>query len=271
VQLVRYLQDAPAAFPDLRYLTNTGGAIPKPILEAMPRLFAGAEIYLMYGLTEAFRSTYLPPEMFATKMGAIGRAIPNVEILVVHPETGLCGPNEIGELIHRGDLVSLGYWQQPEATAARIRSNNHLKSLIADEIVVHSGDWVRRDEDGVLWYVGRMDSMIKCSGYRISPTEIEEIACRMSGIDHAVAFGVPDDELGQTVHLAVQWQGPEADEAALMKFFRQSSPSYMWPRTVYIQQSAMPRTSSGKIDREAVIASCRNPDLGQARGPEGDL
>jgi acyl-CoA synthetase (AMP-forming)/AMP-acid ligase II len=253
---VRFLLDQPVAFPDLRYVTNTGGAIPKSVLEAMPGLFPGADIFLMYGLTEAFRSTYLPPELFASKMGAIGRAIPNVEVLVVHPDTGVCGPDEVGELIHRGDLISEGYWRQPEATANRIHVNEHLRPILGEEPVVHSGDWVRRDADGVLWYVGRMDAMIKCSGYRVSPTEIEEIACRLEGIDHAVAFGVPDDELGQTVHLAVEWRSAGSNELALQAHFRQHAPSYMWPRALYSQNGAMPRTSSGKIDRQAVIAAC---------------
>ena len=108
--------------------------------------------------------------------------------------------------------------------------------------------------------------MIKCSGYRVSPTEIEEIACRFGGVDHAVASGMPDDELGQTVHLAVE-DAAALSDASLVSFFRQKAPSYMWPKAIYVQTTAMPWTSSGKIDRQAVIASCMQ-QIARLQGPE---
>lgn len=255
VQLVRYLEDESASLPGLRYVTNTGGSIPRNVLERMPDLLPGARLFLMYGLTEAFRSTYLPAEQFRSKMGAIGRAVPNVEIFVVHPEAGICGPNEVGELIHRGDLISLGYWRQPQSTRDAIHVNDHLRPILGDEPVLHSGDWVRRDGDGILWYVGRMDSMIKCSGFRISPTEVEEAVCRFPGVDHAVAFGVADDELGQVVHIAIQWSTAPT-EARLADFLREHLPRHMLPRTIHSVAGAMPRTATGKIDRQAVVHGC---------------
>jgi acyl-CoA synthetase (AMP-forming)/AMP-acid ligase II len=254
VQLVRYLVDEQAQLTNLRYVTNTGGAIPRNVLERLPELLPGARIFLMYGLTEAFRSTYLPPEQFSAKMGAIGQAIPNVEIFVVHPQTGICGPDEVGELVHRGDLISRGYWQQPGSSGDAIHVNEHLRPLIGEEPVLHSGDWVRRDRDGTLWYVGRMDSMIKCSGFRISPTEIEEIVCLFDGVDHAVAFGAKDEELGQVVHVAVQWRAA-VEESGLEEFLRGRLPRHMLPRVVHTID-AMPRTATGKIDRQAVTRAC---------------
>jgi acyl-CoA synthetase (AMP-forming)/AMP-acid ligase II len=256
VQLVRYLEEETVRFEALRYVTNTGGAIPRPILETMPRVLPGVDIFLMFGLTEAFRSTYLPPRLFHAKLGAIGQAIPNVEIFVVHPDSGLCGPDEVGELVHRGDLISSGYWGQPEATASRIRVNEHLRPALGEEPVLHSGDWVRRDADGILWYVGRMDSMIKCSGFRISPNEVEDVVCRFPGVDHAVAFGVKDDELGQVVHVAVQWREGARGEDALRGFLREHLPHYMLPRAIHGATEPMPRTATGKIDRQAVIGAC---------------
>lgn len=256
VQLVRYLQDEGEPLRGLRYVTNTGGSIPLNILRQMPALLPEARIFLMYGLTEAFRSTYLPPELFDRKTGAIGKAIPNVEIFVVHPERGLCGPDEVGELIHRGDLISLGYWRQPEATQKAIRVNEMLRPLLGDERVLHSGDWVRRDGDGIIWYVGRMDSMIKCSGFRISPTEVEEVACGFEGVDHGVAFGVPDTELGQVVHIAVQWSAGDIAHDGLDTFLRERLPRYMVPRRIHAYLEPMPRTATGKIDRQAVVDDC---------------
>lgn len=254
VQLVRYLADEPTPLPALRYVTNTGGKIPDGTLAQMPALFPGVDLVLMYGLTEAFRSTYLPPELFAAKRGAIGRAIPNVEIFVVDPHKGLCGSNEPGELIHRGELISRGYWNRPNATAEKLRPNAHLAPLIGDEPVLHSGDQVYRDDDGILWFVGRNDGMIKVSGHRLSPTEVEDVVSSYPAIVDVVAFGVADDELGQVVAIAVAPEGA-LDEDELRHFCRKHMPSYMVPRTIHVLDRAMPRTSSGKLDRNAVVGA----------------
>lgn len=253
VPIVRYLEQVPTELPTLRYVTNTGGKIPPGTLDALPRVFPGADIYLMYGLTEAFRSTYLPPELYATKRGSIGRAIPDVEIYVVDPRRGLCGPGEEGELVHRGALVSRGYWNRPEATRERIRPNPHLADRIGDEPVCHSGDLVRLDEDGCLWFVGRMDGMIKSSGFRLSPTEVEDVAHASGLISEAVAFGVEDEELGQVVHLAVSGADGDVDVEALRTWCAKHMPHYMVPRAIHAWSDPMPKVASGKIDRPAVI------------------
>jgi len=255
VQLVRWLADTGTRLPSLRYVTNSGGKIPRPILEQMPEVLPGVDIVLMYGLTEAFRSTWLPPEKFAKKMGAMGQAIPNAEVWVVDPDLGVCGPGQQGELVHRGALVSLGYWGKPEATREKIRPCPQLAHLIGDEPVVWSGDIVEIDEDGDLWFVGRHDGMIKSSGFRLSPTEVEEIVHRSGIVGEVVAFGVDDDALGQAVHVSVtplQSHGT-VDIEALERYVRAQMPHYMVPRAIH-ERAAMPRTASGKIDRPRVIA-----------------
>ncbi|MCX6865804.1 MAG: AMP-binding protein [Verrucomicrobia bacterium] len=261
VQLVRFLEDAPMTFPSLRYITNSGGKIPLRILEAMPRMFTGADIFLMYGLTEAFRSTYLPPDLFLSKMGSIGRAIPNTDIFVVDAKTGLCGPGQQGELIHRGGLISLGYWNNQAATDEKLKVNDHLRAIIGEEKVLHSGDTVRIDDDGCLWFVGRADAMIKCSGFRLSPTEVEEILSSYPDVAEAVAFGVDDEELGQVVHVAVTGHNAAAvNRDALHRFCLENMPKYMVPRKIHVHQNTMPRTVNGKIDRQRVIAECAAQD-----------
>jgi acyl-CoA synthetase (AMP-forming)/AMP-acid ligase II len=214
-------------------------------------------IFLMYGLTEAFRSTYLEPGRFADKMGSIGRAIPNAEIHVIRHGEGLAGPGEAGELVHRGPLVSLGYWGRPDLTAEKIRPCPELAGLIGDEPVVYSGDTVRRDADGDLWFIGRTDTMIKTSGFRLSPDEVEDLVCRSGLVAEAVAFGVGDDDLGEVVHVAITPLGG-FDEAALARHCRTAMPHYMVPRRFHLWEGAMPRTSSGKLAKPDVVRACRD-------------
>lgn len=256
--LVRFLQSQPTELPNLRYVTNSGGAIPRNILSAMPDVFSQAKIYLMYGLTEAFRSTYLEPEMFHEKMGSMGKAIPHAEVFVVDHEKGLCGPDEPGELLHRGGLISKGYWGQPEKTNDKIKPCKHLEHLIDDEKVLYSGDIVKRDADGYLWFVSRDDAMIKSNGVRISPTEVEESIYRSNLIEHSVAFGVADEVKGQVVHVAVSTldDRPLAEDELLL-FCRQHMPPYMVPHRIHHWKGEMPRTGSGKIDRVKVINAVR--------------
>jgi acyl-CoA synthetase (AMP-forming)/AMP-acid ligase II len=255
-QIVRYLDETRLEMPFLRRVTNTGGKIPPNILELMPSVFPGVDIYLMYGLTEAFRSTYLDPSMFARKMGAIGRAIPNAQVFVVKHGEGRAGPGEQGELVHAGPLVSLGYWQRPDLTAQKIRPCPELSDLIGETPVVYSGDLVRVDEDGDLWFVGRMDDMIKTSGFRLSPTEVEDLVSRSGLVTDVVAFGFEDDDLGQVVQVAVT-PLPGYEEAALLSYCRRVMPHYMVPRRFHSWPHGMPRTPSGKLGRPHIISECK--------------
>ncbi len=256
-QVVRLLDKAPAPLPSLRLITNTGGKIPPDVLERMPSVFPGVKIYLMYGLTEAFRSTYLPPEKFDAKMGAIGQQVPNAQVFVIKHGEGRAGPGEQGELVHAGPLVSLGYWQKPELTQQKIKPCPELEDLIGDTPVVYSGDLVRVDEDGDLWFVGRVDDMIKTSGFRLSPTEVEDLVSRSGLISDVIAYGVDDDDMGQIVHIVVT-ATEGFDTATLMSHCRKTMPHYMVPGQVHIWPGQMPRTASGKLDRPAVIAHVRD-------------
>ncbi|KGJ06226.1 Acyl-CoA synthetase (AMP-forming)/AMP-acid ligase II [Paracoccus halophilus] len=255
-QIVRLLQDNPVALPALRRITNTGGKIPPNMLEALPQVFPGVDIYLMYGLTEAFRSTYLPPAKFAAKMGSIGQQIPNAQVFAIRHGIGIAGPGEQGELVHAGPLVSMGYWEKPEATAQKIRPCPELRHLIGDAPVVYSGDLVRVDEDGDMWFVSRMDEMIKTLGFRLSPTEVEDAIAQSGLVSDVVAYGVEDPELGQAVHVAVAYL-PDGGESALSAHCARAMPHYMLPRRYYSWDGTMPRTASGKLDRPQIIAQAR--------------
>jgi acyl-CoA ligase (AMP-forming) (exosortase A-associated) len=234
----------------LRYFANTGGRMPKPLLDKLRALFPAALPYLMYGLTEAFRSTYLDPAEVDRRPDSIGKAIPDVEILVVRPDGSACGPDEEGELVHRGALVAQGYWNDEARTAERFRPvPGRSQSWRAPELAVFSGDIVRRDVEGFLYYVGRRDEMIKTSGYRVSPTEIEEAAFETRLVHDAVAVGLDDDRLGQRVVLVASPAGAgPLDTAALLSGMKQRLPLYMVPSQV-VERPSIPRSPNGKFDR----------------------
>ena len=270
-QIVRKLMASPTRLPALKRITNSGGRIAPHVMDQMPCVFPGVDIYLMYGLTEAFRSTFLAPERFESKMGSIGRAIPDAEVFVVKSSGGLAGPLEEGELVHRGPLVSLGYWGRPDLTAQKIRPCPELFHLIGDEPVVYSGDTVRLDEDGDLWFVGRQDAMIKTSGFRVSPEEVEDLVYRSGAVAEAVAFGMADAELGETVHVAITPADGDIDEERLLRHCRKVMPGYMVPRRFHLWHHAMPRTASGKLDRPTVVQHCRSqgaPDEAEHAGTD---
>jgi acyl-CoA ligase (AMP-forming) (exosortase A-associated) len=244
-------QDWPAETArHMRYFANTGGRMPKATLDRLRSVFPGAMPFLMYGLTEAFRSTYLDPAEVDRRPDSIGKAIPNAEILVVRPDGSLCDPGEEGELVHRGALVAMGYWNDPERTAERFRATPAREpGLCTEEIAVWSGDVVVHDEEGFLYFVGRKDEMIKTSGYRVSPSEIEEVAYDTGMIRDAVALGVDDAKLGQHVVLVVSpAAGSPVDVKALLSQMKQALPFYMLPKRVDVRPE-IPRSPNGKFDR----------------------
>ncbi|MFL6657062.1 MAG: acyl-CoA ligase (AMP-forming), exosortase A system-associated [Massilia sp.] len=241
----------------LRYLTNSGGHMPVTTVAALRAALPEASLFLMYGLTEAFRSTYLPPSELARRPDSMGRAIPNAEVLVVRPDGTLCDDDEPGELVHRGALVSLGYWNDAARTAERFRpAPGQDPALPLVEMAVWSGDTVRRDADGYLYFIGRTDDMIKVSGYRISPSEVEEAVHAADLVSEVAAFGVAHPVLGHAiVLLAVARQGAEVAPALLLKECQRRLPAYMVPAHIDIRSEAFPRNPNGKIDRKLLQQS----------------
>jgi len=236
----------------LRYIANTGGRMPKATLDALRAALPRTLVFLMYGLTESFRSTYLPPSELDRRPDSIGKAIPNAEVLVVREDGSPCPPGEPGELVHRGALVSLGYWNDPEKTAERFKpAPGQPEGLVMPEIAVWSGDTVRTDEEGFLYFVSRRDEMIKTSGYRVSPTEVEEVIYATKLVGEAAALGIPHPVLGQAiVVVATARQGVRLDVEALLAECRQRLPAFMVPARVAVREGSLPRNPNGKIDRK---------------------
>lgn len=252
----------PAVDEHLRYFANTGGRMPRETLDALRARAPRARPFLMYGLTEAFRSTYLPPEEVDRRPDSIGKAIPNAEILVLREDGSECAPDEPGELVHRGALVGQGYWGDAEKTAERYRPlpagvGGREGAMQLPEFAVFSGDTVRRDAEGFLYFIGRRDEMIKTSGYRVSPTEVEEVLYATRLVGECVAFGTDHPTLGQAIQvIASAPDGTAAlDLAALQLACRQHMPAYMVPAGFEPMAGPLPRNPNGKIDRKLLSSA----------------
>ncbi|MDN5751933.1 MAG: acyl-CoA ligase (AMP-forming), exosortase A system-associated [Nitrosospira sp.] len=244
----------------LRYITNSGGAMPRATLDLLRSIFPDSKVFLMYGLTEAFRSTFLPPEQVDDRPDSIGKAIPNAEVLVLREDGSLCAAGEPGELVHRGALVSMGYWNDREKTAERFRPVPSRQSgLTIPEVAVWSGDTVRMDEEGFLYFIGRRDEMIKTSGYRVSPTEVEEVIYATALVGEAAALGIPHPVLGQAIVVIVTpREGAKVDHDALLAACKLHLPAFMLPSRIESREGNLPRNPNGKIDRKLLAQELQN-------------
>jgi acyl-CoA ligase (AMP-forming) (exosortase A-associated) len=253
--------EIPATVTDhLRYFANTGGRMPLETLKKLRAALPRTKPFLMYGLTEAFRSTYLPPEEVDRRPDSIGKAIPNAEILVLREDGTPCAPNEPGELVHRGALVGMGYWNDPEKTAERYKALPHReRGLTISELAVFSGDTVRMDEEGFLYFIGRRDEMIKTSGYRVSPTEIEEVLYSTQLVAEVAAFGVLHSTLGQAIVVIATPKCDGVDPGKLLALCKENLPAYMVPSEIRLLEEPLPRNANGKIDRKALAQQYDSP------------
>jgi acyl-CoA ligase (AMP-forming) (exosortase A-associated) len=260
-----WIQLAQLSWPEatrdsLRYFANTGGRMPRSTLDALRAALPRSKPYLMYGLTEAFRSTYLPPAEVDRRPDSIGKAIPNAEIMVVREDGSACTPGEPGELVHRGALVSLGYWNDPQKTAERFKpAPGQPDGLVMSEIAVWSGDTVRLDEEGYIYFISRRDEMIKTSGYRVSPTEVEEAVYSTGLVGEAAALGIPHPTLDQAIVVVVTAKNDGTVEIErLQTECRQRLPTFMVPTEIRVSDTPLPRNPNGKIDRKSMAAGLQN-------------
>ncbi len=250
-----WVQVAELDWPDeiagqLRRLTNSGGALTVDLVRRLRQIFPQARLFAMYGLTEAFRSTFLDPDLIDSHPTSMGRAIPHAEILVIGDDGAETADDEEGELVHCGPLVAQGYWQDPVRTDERFKPAP--PGSVYGGMAVWSGDRVKRAADGLLYFVGRRDAMIKSAGNRISPQEIEEAALASGLVAEAVALGIPDVRLGHAVHLIVRAARNASDpEQELPRYLLKELPNFMQPKEIH-WRTAMPISPNGKIDRNGL-------------------
>ena len=233
----------------LRTLTNSGGHLPETVFRKLRALFPEANVHLMYGLTEAFRSTSLDPDLADEHPDSVGKGIPYAEVMIVRADGTQAAPGEEGEIVHAGPLVAQGYWQDPEKTAERFKPAPIFSYY--GGMAVWSGDRAVRGEDGLIRFRGRDDAMIKVSGNRLSPTEIEEAALASGAVSEVIALGVKDDRLGQAVKLVAVSKGEDA-ETRLRAYFAKELPAYMHPREI-VWRDALPLSPNGKVDRASLL------------------
>ncbi|MEO2048079.1 MAG: AMP-binding protein [Pirellulales bacterium] len=238
----------------LRLLTNTGGRLSKPLIDTLLQQFKTTQLVLNYGLTETYRSCYIPPNQLREKSASIGLPIPGVDVVVIREDGSQAAPFEEGEIVHRGDYVFLGYWGDAKASAESLRRDPlHSPSVYASARAVYTGDLGYVDDESYIYYVGRKDQQIKSMGVRVSPMEVEELLYQSGQVAHATVFGMPHDLLGQEVWAAiVPSNGKAFAQNELKKMARNTMSQYMQPRK-YMVLDALPRTSTGKPDYVSLL------------------
>jgi len=235
---------ADRTFPDLRFLTSAGAALPGPAIEEVRRAFSGAELFVMYGQTECFRTCYLPPDQLDVRPGSVGVPIPGTDTWIEDDEGNPVGHGVVGELIVRGPHVMQGYWRNPRATIERVRQGRRPR-----ERVLASNDLFRTDEEGYLYFVGRRDDIIKSRGEKVPPREVEEVIHLDPAVHEVAVVGVPDRLLGEAVHAHVSArEGSELDPGGLKRLCAEHLEDYMVPQQVVIHDE-LPRNQNNKIDR----------------------
>ena len=228
----------------IRYVTNTAAALPVKHITVLRELFPRARIYSMYGLTECKRCTYLPPKDLERKPTSVGIAIPNTEMWIVDENDRRVGPGVVGQLVIRGATVMRGYWEKPEATARKLKPGP-----LPGEHVLYTGDYCRLDEDGYLYFVGRMDDIIKSRGEKVAPKEVEGVLYNLAGVKEAAVIGVPDDVLGQAVKaFVVLEEGAALSDRDVIRECASKLENFMVPKHV-VFVAELPKTSTGKIKK----------------------
>jgi acyl-CoA synthetase (AMP-forming)/AMP-acid ligase II len=232
----------------LRYMTNAAAALPTAHLQQVREALPHVWFYSMYGQTECKRISYLPPEELDRRPSSVGIAIPNSEVYIVDEEDRRVAPGGVGELVVRGSHVMQGYWRSPELTARKFRPGP-----VPGERVLYTGDLFKMDEDGFLYFVARMDDIIKSRGEKVSPREIENEVCRLEGVSECVVVGVPDPVLGQAVRLlVVPHEGAPLTERDIRAYCARKLDDYMQPKHVVIV-SELPRNENGKVDKRKLM------------------
>jgi len=248
---------SPELFSHVKTITSSGGNVTEKMISDCEKTFLNANFYSMHGLTEAFRSTYLDPSQVKIRPDSIGKAIADVELYVINADGKECAVREVGEMIHRGGYIYKGFWNAPEQNALRFKSIQLLKDVIdlegqlTDEIVVATGDYVYKDEEGYFYFVSRHDDMIKTRGFRVSPYEVESVVAKsISQIEQCAVFGIDNDLIEEEI-VMVYSAVSEISEKEITFELKKHLASYMIPsRVIYKKSLPLVQTDKNKIDKD---------------------
>ena len=243
-------------FSHLRYVTNTGAALPTEHILQLRNLLPDVQIYSMYGLTECKRVSYLPPDQIDTRTGSVGKGMPNEEVYLVDDEDRRIGPGTVGQLVVRGSNVMKGYWELPEETDRVLRParRGHTGPLPGEK-VLYTGDLFRMDEEGYLYFVGRRDDIIKSRGEKVSPKEVENVLYDHPEVAEAAVIGIPDEILGQAIKAVVaRKDGSELTERDVLRHCADRLEDFMVPQSVEFR-STLPKTGNGKINKRELCGA----------------
>ncbi|WP_052675446.1 class I adenylate-forming enzyme family protein [Pseudomonas tussilaginis] len=251
--LHEYAHKREATFAGVRMVTNTGAALKAPHIAQMKALFPLAQIFSMYGLTECKRCTYLPPEDIDSKPGSVGIAIPNTELWLVDEDgQRIDQPHQVGQLVIRGATVMAGYWRNPAATALKLKPGRY-----PGESVLYTGDYCSLDEDGYLYFRGRMDHMIKSRGMKVSPSEVEGFLYAIDGVEAAAVVGIEHASVGEGLCAFITLgQGVSLSAEQVLERCRHGLETHKVPLSIVIE-SSLPRTANGKVDLQQLQHSAR--------------
>jgi len=248
---------SPELFDHLKTITSSGGNVTEKMINDCKNTFRKADFYSMHGLTEAFRSTYLDPSQIQIRPDSIGKPIPDVELYVINEEGKECGVREVGELIHRGGYIYRGFWNAPDHNEKRFKSVDILKDVIklegqlVDEIVVASGDYVYKDEEGYFYFVSRHDDMIKTQGFRVSPYEVESVVAKnLPQIEQCAVFGMENELIEEEIVMVYSAVSEIAEEEILFELKKHLA-SYMIPgRVVYRRSLPLVQSDKNRINKD---------------------
>ncbi|HEX7797247.1 MAG TPA: class I adenylate-forming enzyme family protein, partial [Vicinamibacterales bacterium] len=234
------------SFPHLRYITNAAAALSNVKVRQLQKAFPHAKLYSMYGQTECQRVSYLPPDQLDAKPASVGIAIPGTRVWIVDAEGNRVAPGSIGELVVSGPHVMRGYWNQPDQTARVLRCDD-----VTGIGELHTGDLFRMDSDGFLYFVDRLDDMIKTRGEKVAPRQIEEVIAQLPAVAEVSVYGVPDELLGEAVAASVALvPGTRLSRARIQRHCLEHLESFMVPRQIDIRE-ALPTGANGKVNRRA--------------------
>jgi acyl-CoA synthetase (AMP-forming)/AMP-acid ligase II len=235
----------------VRVITSSGGNITPEMVKKVDNYYKPAKFYSMHGLTEALRSTYLEPSQIHLRPTSIGKAIPEVEIYIIDENGNECKVNEVGELIHRGCCIYKGYWNSKDETNKRFKNISILDKIIdidnPNEIVVATGDFVFRDENGYIYFIDRKDDMIKTKGYRVSPKEIEGVVYQnCKNIKQCAVFGIPHNDIEEEIVLVYSGKARIPRNEILFELKKHLA-TYMVPSIIEYRESLPLRASHHEV------------------------